>query len=77
MYLNKYGNTELNLYKKDFINLNNLKNIIDILKITEIYLYGKNYNEIKNILNREKINYYYFDDGDNLIIKMLIDNKKV
>lgn len=77
LYLNKYGNTELNLYKKDFINLNNLKNIIDILKITEIYLYGKNYNEIKNILNREKINYYYFDDGDNLIIKMLLNNKKV
>ena len=77
LYLNRKGNVELNVYKNDIINKNIINNILKNINKKKIYLYGKNIFEIKNILDSKKIEYYYFEDADNLIIKLMINDKNV
>lgn len=76
-YLNDFGNIEMRIYSLDNI-INKL--IIDIIKIINkknIFLYGKNVKQIENLLKDENIDYYYYEEYENLIIKLLIENKKV
>lgn len=77
LYLNKFGNTEVNLYKKDFINNSLIISILKKLNTKNIILYGKNIKELENILKKEKIEYYIYEESDNLLIKILLHNKKV
>jgi len=77
LYINELGKIEVNLYKKDDINNGVIKYIINILNAKNIILYGKNIKELENILKKEKIDYYFYDDSDNLLIKFLLHNKKV
>ncbi|MBQ7031970.1 MAG: hypothetical protein IJN13_06390 [Bacilli bacterium] len=77
LYINELGKIEVNLYKKDDINNGVIKYIIKSLNAKNIILYGKNIKELENILKKEKIDYYFYDDSDNLLIKFLLHNKKV
>lgn len=77
LYLNEFGNSEINLYKNDHINNKLISNILGELNSKNIILYGKNIKELENILKKEKIEYYFYEDSDNLLIKILLHNKKV
>ena len=77
LYLNEFGNSEINLYKNDHINNKLISNILGELNSKNIILYGKNIKELENILKKEKIEYYFYEDSDNLLIKNLLHNKKV
>lgn len=77
LYINELGKIEVNLYKKDDINNGVIKYIIKSLNAKNIILYGKNIKELENILKKGKIDYYFYDDSDNLLIKFLLHNKKV
>lgn len=74
LYSDELGKVKINLYKNDVINK---KLIIDILKILNkkvVFLYGKNYKEIKSIIDKEDIEYYYYEYSENLIIKLILNN---
>lgn len=77
LYLNKYGNVELNLYKNDYLNKSMINELLKNFKNHKIFIYGKNYQEIENILKKKNLNYYFFEESDNLLINMLISNKNV
>ncbi|MBE6156586.1 MAG: hypothetical protein E7161_02455 [Firmicutes bacterium] len=77
LYTNCFGDIETNLYKNDNVNKSLVINIIKHLQKEILVLYGKNYLEISNILQREKIDYYFFEDSENLIIQILLNSKKV
>jgi len=74
LYTNKIGNIQLNIYKNDEINKKIFNNILKILNKDNIILYGKNYKEFINMMNKN-INYYYFEKSENLIINLLIKSK--
>ncbi len=66
----KVFNLEYNSFFKEIL--------IDILKKFKnkiIYLYGKNYEELISILENLKINYYYFEESENLILSKIILDK--
>ena len=66
----KVFNLEYNSFFKEIL--------IDILKKFKnkiIYLYGKNYEELISILEKLKINYYYFEESENLILSKIILDK--
>lgn len=73
LYTNYYGNTVVNLYKNDLINKSIFINIIDQFKDKNIFLYGKNASEFESILKKYDINYYIYEEKDNLIIKYLLN----
>lgn len=77
IYTNYLGNVEVNLYKNDKINKKYLINIVKDLKKEKIILYGKNYKEIVNLISKQDLNYYYYQESDNLMIHYLLNNKKV
>ena len=77
IYTNYLGNVEINLYKNDELNKNYLVNIIKYLNKDKIILYGKNFKEIVNLINKQNIDYYYYKESDNLMIHYLLNNKKV
>ncbi len=72
-YYNDFrGNTKIKVYENDEMNREVLNKIIKFINKKEIYLYGKNINEIVEILNKEKVNYYYYEDSSNLIINLTL-----
>ncbi len=76
-YMDNLGNIKTVMYElNDNIKLF-LSNILESYQKKNIYIYGKNYQELKNILDKEKIDYYYFYDSDNLIIKIILNDKFV
>lgn len=77
LYTGFEGNIQCNLYKNDLVNKNLIKYIIKLINKPNIILYGKNYKEIKNILEKSKIDYYIFEETENLIIKFLLNSKKM
>jgi len=77
IYTNYLGNIEINLYKNDNVNKGLIINIIKTLNKNTIILYGKNYLEMANILQKNCKDYYFYEEFDNLIIKLLLNSKKV
>lgn len=75
IYTDIIGNIEINLYKNNQINKELFCNILKLLNKNVVILYGKNYKEIENILKREKIDYYFYEEADNLIINFLLNDK--
>ena len=58
-YMDSLGNIKTVMYElNDNIKLF-LSNILESYQKKNIYIYGKNYQELKNILDKEKIDYYY------------------
>ena len=52
-----------------------LKYILNQFKNKRIYLYGKNYLKIIDLLKECHQNYFYYEDGENLIINKIINDK--
>jgi len=77
LFNNSSGNVICNIYKNDAINKALIKSIIKLINKRNVILYGKNYKEIKNILEKNHIEYFRFEETDNLIIKFLLNSKKV
>ncbi len=68
---------------KVYIFLNNnltkylIPTILKYFKNKKIFIYGKNYQEIVNILKNTKYHYYYFEESENLILKIFLSKKFV
>lgn len=75
LYTDYLGNIEYNLYKNDSINKSLILKILDKFRGKKIIIYGKNYKELENILKTTKKDYYYFEETENLLIKILVDEK--
>lgn len=71
-YTDEGGNVSVNLYKNDNLNKSILKHLIKSTNKKEVILYGKNYKEIKNILEVNKIDYYFYEGSENVLINMLL-----
>ncbi len=52
-----------------------LKDILKQFKNKKIYLYGKDYLKVIDILKECEQNYFYYEDGENLIINKIINDK--
>ena len=76
-YIDDLGKIKFNIYENNLINRNLIINILKCLNKKEIFIYGKKYEEVINILNKSKLNYYYFEESDNLILNLLKNNCKV
>ena len=76
LFTDMYGNTELNIYKNDVYNKSIFINLIDSFYERDIILYGKNTGEFERILNVYKKDYYVYEEKDNLVMHMLLNNCK-
>ncbi len=72
--INKNGNIQINIYDNNEINNFLISKIIKLYNKNKVYVFGKNYLKIIKILDENKINYYYFEDSENLFINLLIKN---
>ena len=70
--INYKGNTEMLVYDNNRINKELIVKIIKLLNKKKIYVFGKNYNELITILNDLNLDYYYFENSDNLILNLVI-----
>ena len=71
-YIDKLGKVKMILLENNEINCYLIKTILKKLNKKEIYLFGKNIQEIENILKEEPWHYYYFEDSENLIINKIL-----
>ncbi len=72
-YMDNIGNIKINMYELNIINKEFISKILKQYKKRNIYIYGKNYQELNKILLKEKMDFYYFYDSDNLIIKIILN----
>lgn len=73
-YLNNLGNIEMKLYKNDYINKKLINDIFKIIQKDKIILCGKNIEELINIIKNKYYNYFYYEDHNNLYIKLALKN---
>ena len=73
-YTNYYGNIDINVFENTNIIKNNYLNLIKDVKKKDIFIFGKNYLELRNVLESNNINYYFYEDSNNLIIKLLMSS---
>ena len=74
-YLDYKGNMQvITLDNNKFLNVF-LKYILNQFKNKRIYLYGKNYLKIIDLLKECHQNYFYYEDSENLIINKIINDK--
>ena len=71
-YIDKLGKVKMILLENNEINCQLIKVLLKKLNKKEIYLFGKNIQEIENILKEESWHYYYFEDSENLIINKIL-----
>ena len=71
-YIDYKGNTLIKNYQNDDLNKNIFSKIVQKINKKDIYLYGKNYIEMVDTLEKETVNYYYFEDSNNLIINLAL-----
>ena len=71
-YIDYKGNTLIKNYQNDDLNKNIFSKIVQKINKKDIYLYGKNYIEMVDTLEKEAVNYYYFEDSNNLIINLAL-----
>ena len=48
-----------------------------LILFASFLIYSENYKEIINIFNKTNINYYYFENSENLVINFLVNENKV
>lgn len=75
-YINIYylenNKIKINNYENNFVNKSLVINIIKKINKKNVIVFGKQYKEIIKILEKSNINYYYYEDNNNLYIKMLL-----
>jgi len=75
-YIQEDGKVNLNIYNKNEINTKIILNIIKLFN-KKIIITGKNYQELLNILKNTDLNYYFYEENNNLFINLLLKNKNV
>lgn len=75
--INHQGSISQNIYENNYVNKKLILNIIDILNKEDIIFTGKNYRELLNVLKTSNKNYYYYEENDNLLIKLFLKIKNV
>jgi len=68
-YIDNLNKTKLVSYENNEINRELIVSIIKKLKKEDIFLIGKNILELRNILDKNRVNYYYFEESENIFIK--------
>ncbi len=76
-YIDNYGNVKDSIYKNDYINQSIIPSLIKSIDKKKIFIFGKNYEQLINILKKYNIDYYYYYDSDNLLIKLKLNEKLV
>ena len=64
------GKVNINIYSLNKLNKKIVIELIRYFSKKKIYIYGKNYQELINIINKNNFNYYYFEESEDLIIKL-------
>ncbi len=72
--IDNQGKVKINYYDNNEINNLLITKIIKLYKKEKIYILGKNYIELVKLLKKEKIDYYFFEDSNNLFIKIILNN---
>ena len=73
-YQNHKGNIDMLMLPNNNITNVFITDYIKLLKKKNIYLFGKAFLDITSKLDKEKINYYYYEDSTNLIINLILQN---
>lgn len=71
-YVNDLGNIKMLLYENNVINKGLIENILKLLTFKKIIVTGKNVEEIIHILKNRQYNYLYYEDNNNLFIKLIL-----
>ncbi len=73
-YLNNKGNIDMLMLPNNSITNAFFIEYIKLLKKNNIYLFGKSFYTITKKLNQEKINYYFYEESNNLILMLILQN---
>ena len=73
-YLNNKGNIDMLMLPNNSITNVFFIEYIKLLKKNNIYLFGKSFYNITKKLNQEKINYYFYEESNNLILMLILQN---
>ena len=68
IFINKQNKTKLYNYDINGINEKLIMPMLKIIKKDKIYIYGKNYNKLIDIIKNINIPYYFYDISENLIL---------
>ena len=71
-YVNDLGNIKMLLYENNVINKGLIENILKLLTFKKTIVTGKNVEEIIHILKNRQYNYLYYEDNNNLFIKLIL-----
>jgi len=77
IYINGDGKVKYSLYKNDYINRNLIIKILSYLNKEDIIIYGKNVLELESILNKNNINYFVYEESENMLMKLLLKSKNM
>ena len=64
-------------YENNNVNKSLVINILKKINKENIIILGKNYQELINIFKKTNCNYYFYEESDNLFIKIYLKNKSV
>ena len=73
-YQNHKGNIDMLMLLNNNITNAFITEYIKLLKKKNVYLFGKSFLDITNKLDKEKINYYYYEESVNLILNLILQN---
>ena len=73
-YQNYKGNIDMLMLPNNNITSVFITDYIKLLKKKNIYLFGKSFLDITSKLDKEKINYYYYEESANLILNLILQN---
>ncbi len=73
-HIDNQGKVKISYYDNNEINNLLILKIIKLYRKEKIYIFGKNYIDLIKILKKEKIDYYFFEDSNNLLIKIILNN---
>ncbi len=71
-YKDNLGKLKMKIYENDEINKELISEIIKLIGKNNIFIYGKNYQELALICEKNDYEYYYFEDASNFIITQIL-----
>ena len=72
--INNIGNIDIHIYVNNKINRSLIIEILNLLNKNKIFIFGKNYLELVNLLNKTSYEYYFFEESKNLLINLILKN---
>lgn len=70
--INESGKVEISFFDLNKLGRNLMSYILNYFNKKKIFIFGKNYQELDKEIKNKKIQYYYFEESDNLILKKLL-----